>query len=400
MSRILLLAVDPALASRIESFPDHQVASIDRDQFNGISELDGLSRLIGVDAEYVPDVVMFGEGIPLGETLSIAQALDSAFPDVELVLVAEPDTELVLRAMRAGIRDVVPPNISQDDLKVLLHRAVGNVSNRVKVREQVAAPEPVDRNRLIVVASPKGGVGKSTIAANMSVALARAHPMEVVLVDLDLQFGDAATILNLKPKHTLADAFGSAAALDTLILKTFLTVHTAGFYVLCGAESPTVSDTVSAAQVKHLLVQLSAQFRYVVVDTGAGLDEMTLAALEESNEVVLVSSMDVASIRALRKEIDVLSELGLLPTSRHVALNFADRRSGLSVRDVEAVIGLPVDRVIPRSQDVPLAGNRGEPLMLKKRGGPVPKAIRGLVERIHLDEAKERKSKHKGVDVA
>lgn len=400
MSRILLLATGAGLTTRISSIPNHQVASIDRAQFDGIAELDGLGGLLGMDAEYVPDVVIFGEGIPLGETLSIAQTLDSAFPDVELILVAEPDTELVLRAMRAGIRDVVTPRIGEDELKVLLHRASGNVTNRLKTREQAASPEPADRSRLIVVASPKGGVGKSMIAANMSVGLAQKAPMQVVLVDLDLQFGDAATILNLKPKHTLADAFGSTAALDTLILKTFLTVHPAGFYVLCGPESPTVSDNVSAAQIRHLLVQLSTQFRYVVVDTGAGLSEPTLAALEEANEVVLVSSMDVASIRALRKEIDVLAELDLLPESRHVALNFADRRSGLGVRDVEAVIGLPVHVVIPRSQDVPIAGNRGEPLMLKKRGGPVSKAVRGLIDRILLDEAKEKKSTHKGVEVA
>jgi pilus assembly protein CpaE len=101
--------------------------------------------------------------------------------------------------------------------------------------------------------------------------------------------------------------------------------------------------------------------------------------LEESDEVVVVSSMDVTSIRAVRKELDILGELDLLPHRRHILLNFADRNAGLTVRDVENVVGLPVSVVVPRSPDVTVAGNRGESLMLAKKPGSVAKAISQLV---------------------
>jgi pilus assembly protein CpaE len=400
MTHILVLAANPDLTRVVESIPDHHVKSLAR------TEVDQFARQAGVDAlstrggEPLPDVVIIGDEIPTGEALSIAQIFDGTVPDIELMLVAEVDADLALRAMRVGIREIVSPNIAQDDLKVLLHRAGASVSNRMKpfIGGDGAA---IGESRIIVVASPKGGVGKSTIAVNLAVALAAEHPMQAVLVDLDVQFGDVATLLDLKPTHTIADAFGTSAALDTLILKTFLTVHSAGFYVLCGADSPTVGDQVSSSHVTRLLTQLSSQFAHVIVDTSAGLSEHTLAALEVANDVVLVSSMDVSSIRSLRREVDVLSELSLLPSSRHVLLNFADRSSGLAVRDVEEVVGMPVDVVVPRSADVPLAGNRGEPFMLKKRGGPINKSIQALADRMTTDQAKEswlsKRRKHAGV---
>jgi pilus assembly protein CpaE len=399
MTNILVLAANADLTRQIQAIPGHTVVLVGREQVDHITRLDGAESVLGLDPENMPAIVILGDEIPVGEALSIAQNLDTDFPAVELMLIAKADTELALRAMRVGVREIAEPTIAGDELKVLLHRASGNVSNRLKSHLGGGdGPDLVRDSRVIVIASPKGGVGKSTIAANLAIALAATAPMETVLVDLDVQFGDAASLLNLQPTHSIADAFGTTAALDTLILKTFLTVHPAGFYVLCGSESPTFSDKVSGAHIKRLLHQLSAQFRNVIVDTSAGLNEHTLAALEAASEVILVSSMDVSSIRSVRKAVEVLSELNLLPMSRHVVLNFADRRSGLSVRDVEAVIGMPVDVAFPRSADVPVCGNRGEPFMLKKRGGPIAKSMNVLVGRLNGDLGKQsgKRSKRAG----
>ena len=391
MTNILILAANADLTGLIQSIPGHKVATTERVDVDHFARPDGLKGILGPDASGMPEIVIVGDELPVGEALSVAQIIDNGLPGVELMLVADADTELALRAMRVGVREIVSPTISQDEIKVLLHRVGNNVSSRLKPHLGADTTATVEKSRVIVVASPKGGVGKSTIAVNLAVGLAASAPMETVLVDLDVQFGDVATLLNLKPTHSIADAFGTSAALDTLILKTFLTVHSAGFYVLCGADSPTAGDQVSAAHVKRLLNQLSAQFTNVIVDTAAGLSEHTLAALEEANDVILVSSMDVSSIRSLRKEIDVLTELNLLPSSRQIVLNFEDRRSGLVVRDVEAVIGMPVDVVIPRSTDVPLAGNQGEPLVLVKRNGPVTKAMKKLVARLGDEDSTQNK---------
>jgi pilus assembly protein CpaE len=395
MSRILLLGGDGGLEYRLGQFPGNTLvpvtaATVERSDFD--------IRTLMVD-EHVPDIVVLGPQVSRHSAMSIASMLDVMHPQITVVLVAEPTADVMLEAIRAGIRDVLPPEASDEEYRIMLLKAHDHATRRTVRR---ATEEPAEirvvESRVVVVASPKGGVGKSTIAVNLAVGLARQAPQDVVLVDLDLQFGDVATHLDLKPAHSLADAFASRGGLDTLLLKTFLTAHPAGFYALCGSESPAAADKIGPKQVRELLASLASQFRYVIVDTGAGLDEPTLAALEEANDAVFVSSMDVASVRNVRKEIEVLATLNILPARRHLLLNFADRQSGLSVRDVEAVVGLPVNVVVPRSPEVALSSNRGVPVLMEKKGGPATKAMNNVVKRLEDDGSTSTGGfAHKGV---
>jgi pilus assembly protein CpaE len=350
---------------------------------------------------HMPDILVICDDIARRTALSAASLVDVLYPAVSVVMVAEPDAAMVLEAMRAGVRDIIAPDATDEELRVALIKAHDQSARRTVQRAADESAERVVESRVIVVVSPKGGVGKSTIASNLAVGLGRIAPMDVVLVDLDLQFGDIATHLDLMPSHSLSDAFASSGGVDSMLLKTFLTVHPANFYALCGSESPAAADRVGPKQVRELLNRLAEQFRFVVVDTGAGLDEHTLAALEEANEAVIVSSMDVASIRNVRKEIEILAQLNILPAARHFVLNFADRQSGMSVRDVEAVVGLPVNVVVPRAAEVSLAANRGVPVLLDKKAGAAAKAIRQLVKRFDDKGARPKKAfAHKGVDIS
>jgi pilus assembly protein CpaE len=236
--------------------------------------------------------------------------------------------------------------------------------------------------RVITIASPKGGVGKTTVSTNLAIGLTAAAPQSTVLVDLDVQFGDCASALGLVPEYTLPDAVRGPASEDTMVLKTFLTQHPSGLYAVCGAESPAAGDTVSADDVSRLLASLAREFRYVVVDTAPGLSPQTLAALDRATDVVMLTSMDVPGVRGLRKELDVLRELCMIPAGRHVVMNFADPKSGLSVRDVELAIGTGVDVVLPRSSSVPASTNQGVPLVESgKKRDPMVKELRRLVSR-------------------
>jgi pilus assembly protein CpaE len=385
MTRILVLAGTSAITQRISALPGHDVAAVDREVVEKYVRAADIESLLKGDSGTPPEIVVLGDAMSVQEALSLGAMIDRVVPGSELMLISEPDADTVLSAMRAGVREIISQEMTDDELAMLFHRAADNVSNRLKPHLSPNIPADISQSTVVVVISAKGGVGKSTIASNLAVGLARRAPMETVLVDLDIQFGDVATLLDLAPAHSIADAFGTSAAMDTLILKTFLTLHPGGFYVLAGDDSPTVGDHVLSSDVEHLLDQLASQFRYVVVDTGAGLGEHTLAALERADDVVVVSSMDVTSIRAVRKELDVLGELNLLPDRRHLVLNFSDRNAGLTVRDVENVIGAPVSVVVPRSSDVTVAGNRGESLMMAKKLGSVAKAIVKLVDAIVVD---------------
>jgi pilus assembly protein CpaE len=167
---------------------------------------------------------------------------------------------------------------------------------------------------------------------------------------------------------------------------------------VCGAESPAAGDTVSAEDVSRLLASLAREFRYVVVDTAPGLSPQTLAALDRASDVIMLSSMDVPGVRGLRKELDVLRELCMIPAGRHVVMNFADAKSGLSVRDVELAIGTGIDVVLPRSSSVPLSTNQGVPLVESgRRKDPMVQELRRLVSRFAATPLKAagRRARHR-----
>lgn len=392
---VLIVGADDATADRVGAAIGHRAVALSAAAVAGPT----VSLLRGMDAERLPGVIVFTEDVPFERTLAMAQEVRAVRPDVVMILVSRGDASSLIEAMRAGIRDVTP---SLEEPAFLANvRSLLDAQDASGAAATPAAAAPVDfASRTVTVVSPKGGVGKTSISVNLAVALAEQSPMDVVLVDLDLMFGDVSTVLDLRPSHTLEDAFG-AVGRDSLLLKTFLTVHERGFYVLCGAESPAANDKVTGPQVADLIRQLQTQFRYVVVDTAAGLDEATLAALEVSHDAVIVTTMDMACLRSVRKAVELLGELSLLPSSKYVAVSVADKQSGLRIKDVEAVIGVPVDVVLPRTPEVQAAANRGVPAITAIKGGPFVKSIRSLAKRI-FDRAREMESKpgHRRLEVA
>ncbi|TDK25717.1 CobQ/CobB/MinD/ParA nucleotide binding domain-containing protein [Arthrobacter crusticola] len=356
---------------------------------------DGILQQVG---GVPPEVLILGPGINPDDALQLALVFDLQFPETSLVLVAPPNPDLVLAAMRAGVRDVVASDIEVDALRVLLERCCLSAGSRRRGLSLGSEPDH-GKGRVIAVMSPKGGVGKTTVATNLAIGLGKIAPMGVVLVDLDLQFGDVATGLLLEPEHSITEAVHGPAAQDSMVLKAFLTVHPAGVYALCAPRTPAESDYITAEHVTRLLAQLASQFQYVVVDTAPGLGEHCLATLDQATDGVWVCGMDVPSVRGLHKCLDVLRELQLLPRDRHVVLNFADRRSGISVQDVEATLGVPVDVVVPRSRTLPFSTNRGIPVLQGTARDAATKGFQDLVDRFRPQDGSKRKQ-HRRVVVS
>jgi len=327
------------------------------------------------------EVLILGPDVPVEEAMRLATVLNVQVPELSVLLVAEPQPDFILQAMRSGIRDIMSPSADMAEIRVTLERACQSFATRQRTSEPKPAGAP--KGLVIGVFSPKGGVGKTTIATNIAVGLGKLAPMSVVIVDLDLQFGDVASGLYLNPEHTVTDAVTPSASQDSLVLKAFLTVHPASIYALCAPKNPVEADEITPEQVGRLLEQLAEEFRYVVVDTAPGLPEIGLAALEQCTDAVWVSAMDVPSVRGLRSGLDILRKLNLLPETRHVVLNMADSKSGLSVQDVESTVGAPVDISIPRSKAVALSTNRGIPVLQEGAKDPAIKGLNHLVERFN-----------------
>ncbi|MEO6529862.1 MAG: AAA family ATPase [Specibacter sp.] len=357
------------------------------------------SELMARNADGVVDVVVLGPDVNDRQAFSLATAIERLQPEIVVVLAAAASAELMLAAMRAGIRDVVAPDATTGELHQALEQAALTAGTRRLAAEEPAGPQGT-RGRVISVMSPKGGVGKTTVATNLAVGLAKAAPMGVVIVDLDLQFGDVASGLGLEPNYTISDVVSGDAANDAMVLKAYLTPHPCGLYAMCAPLLPAEADGIKPAQLTTLISQLSLEFPFVVLDTSPGLGEEVLAALELATDGVWVCGMDIPSIRGLNHGLEVLRHLDLMPPSNTIVLNFANRHAGLSVKDIEATVGLPVDIVLPISRTLQFSTNAGVPLLQNNRRDPATKGLRNLVNRLSADSDSARKNIHRRAEIS
>ena len=327
-----------------------------------------------------PLVVVIGPGVNEDIGLTWIEAFARQRSDTSIVMVGDMRTELVVGAMRAGASDVVAPNVSHQELVDTLDRARDAATRR---REStIVQNEGGGRGKVIVVLSPKGGAGKTTISSNLAVGLAEELGAgEVGLLDLDVQFGDLSHAMSLMPEHNLGDAaLASRQGLDTTTLKIFLTHHRSGAFVLPAPESLVQAEDVHAEHVKMVLDLMTELFPVVIVDTASGIGEHALMAIEFATDVLFVASPDTPTIRALRREVEAFELIGLVSAQRHLIVNRVEGRGGIGVGEIESTIGLPVSHQIPRSRGVTVSTDEGVPILEDGGRDPAAKALRELVQ--------------------
>jgi pilus assembly protein CpaE len=327
-----------------------------------------------------PEIVAFGPELPIDSVLELAAELDRLNPEIEVLVMADPSPRVWERAARAGVREVVSLTAGHEELGLAVQRTMTTVAAR-RGTSKTAQPAEAPQRALIVVRSPKGGSGKTMVASNVAVTLAKQHPGEVVLVDLDLQFGDMSSALGIEPHYTIADATANAELTPTA-LKTLLSTHKSSLYALFAPPRPDEADVITGDDVAAVLTLLQAAFRYVVVDTAAGTDERVAGALTKATDVVLVCSMDVSSVRAIRKDLESLGAAALSRSRQHIVLNRADSKVALEIKDIEATIGRPIDLHIGSSRLVPLHMNCGVPVVEAEPTSSVARQLGELVHRL------------------
>lgn len=326
-------------------------------------------------------VVFIGPDIAIEQALDYAHELDLVTRDISVIVCAPASADVLNEALHAGVRDVMDPLAAEERILEAYKRAT-DAAARARSKSAADDPRAGAGATVIAVTSPKGGSGKTTIATNLAVGLASAAPGQVVIVDLDLQFGDVATALQLMPEHSVADAARSLSSLDWLSMKIMLSHHPIDLYALCAPESPAEGDRITATQTAEVLKVMQREFRYVVVDTASGLGEHTLTALEAATDIVVICAMDVPGVRSVRTTLITLDEIGLTTPARHVVLTRADARVGLNVDDIERTIGRPIDVTVPSTRAVPLSINQGTPILQsEQRRSAVHQALMQLLER-------------------
>lgn len=329
------------------------------------------------------DTIVLGPGVSEAEAFAIADLMRVHRPGLGVVLVrSQVTTPLLQEALRAGVREVV----HQRDTLGLQAAVQRSAELSVMIREQapslpVASTHADSAGTVITVFSAKGGCGKTTLATNLAVSLADRGRRQVVLVDLDLAFGDVAIALQLFPAHTIADAIPIAGSLDGEAIRAVLTPHSPGLSALVAPVDPGTGESISADLVGRILDLLRRQFDYVVIDTPPAFDDQVIAALDVSDVIALIATLDVPALKNLKLTLETLDLLQYPREKWRVVLNRADSKVGLTVGEVEKTLRTTISSYIPSSRDVPAAINRGVPIMLDDPKHPVSLAIRQFGER-------------------
>jgi pilus assembly protein CpaE len=321
--------------------------------------------------------VVLGPGVDLEAAAALADMLRVTRPATSVILIRRRvDTSVLAEALRSGMREVV----AERDLTGL-----GAAVRRAKqVWTALNGPGAAEGSghvgQLLTVFSPKGGVGKTTLAVNLGIALADRGKARVCVVDLDLGFGDIAITLQLIPARTLADAVHFESGLDFSTLEPLLTPHGSGISTLVAPVQPDAKDSIPPALVGRILSLLKANFDYVIVDTAPTFDEFVLQAFDETSELLLLTTLDVPTLKNVKIAVETLDLLNFPKQRRHLVLNRADDKVGLSAGEVESTLGMKIEVAIPTSSQVANATNSGEPISAALPRHPVSLAVAKLAQ--------------------
>lgn len=371
MGAIIIADRDPEFASKLEKL-------LCREPGQEVIVVPALGRLSDQLEESDANVVVFGPSIPLDGALEAGEAIAArTVPAAVVLVVPKVTTELMRQAMRAGFSDVVGADGTFGEVAVAVLDAGADVTKRRSASgiPSAGAANGAGRGKVVSVFSTKGGVGKTVIASNLGVALAGQLGLRTVLLDLDLQFGDTGIMLQLKPERTIYDAVQSFDRLDAAMLKGFLTHHKSGLDVLLAPLRPEDAESVTATRLARIIALLREFADIVVIDTPAAFDDIVLTAIDKSDEVYAVATMDVASIKNTRISLQKLRQLGYSKDLVKLVLNRADSKVWLELPEVERamegelVAKIPSDRLVPRSV------NKGNPVVIEAPKSAVAKSL-------------------------
>ncbi|MEO5975303.1 MAG: AAA family ATPase [Ilumatobacteraceae bacterium] len=357
----------------------------DRIEFRQVAFESVLTNEIDLTAnellEGKPTAIFIGSDIPTIFAFGLARRLLLVSAPTEVVLVTTTSAENWALAALIGIHNIVDPESGESDFISAIGVSVDRGA-RMRAHFDVNSPAVTKRGRLIAVLSPKGGSGKTTIAVNVATALAQTAPNRTLLIDFDCQFGDVATALGLSPERTLTD-LGNVTRLDATSVKLFMTRDSTGsLLVLPSSSSPEEADLIDKTLAEELLDIMLYEFDYIVVDTAAGIDERSLAAISCATDLVFIANMDVPSVRNLIKELQLLDRLGKPGQTRHFVLNRVTKDSGLEIDDIVEAVGIPITNSLAMSSLLPQRLNSGRAVVLSDPKSSESKSLVSLARKL------------------
>lgn len=332
------------------------------------------------------DVVVAGPGLDDREGLARLEAYAEANPMSAIVMsFARQPRVGVRQLLRIGAVDMVPSTASESTLAKILRRAL----DLSAARQRGPTGRASRRGKIVTIASATGGCGKTFYAVNAAWFLAHHGGGKACLVDLDLQFGEVTSSLRLKPQMTIFDASHHPAGEDADLrdhLDTYLVEHHTGFSVLAAPKDPSEADRIDPPDVLRILEAVRSKFDWVIVDTPPSLTEVVLAALDISELLFVMATLDVPSVRNLGVFLGTLEKLKVPTDAIRLVMNKAERGVGIEVDEVARLFPAGFSSVLPYAKEVSRAVNEGMPILASIPAAEVSRRLAaGLVDLLPED---------------
>jgi pilus assembly protein CpaE len=323
-------------------------------------------------------LVIVGATVPLDEVLMFTAYQRLQRPLIGVVLVRRHlDPNDVLRCLRSGVREVVEES-DWDGIRNACSRSV-DLSKALGTTLRTNS-EQAPYGRVVTVFAGKGGCGRSVIAVNLAAALAAAGGRRVLLVDLDLQFGDVAIMLKLPPERNIAGGIAMAGRLDEPGMRSIITSYKNGIDVLLAPSSPAQGEHVRRELIVEILDLARPHYDFIIVDTPALVTDQVLAALDISDWLVPIVTPDLPTLKSVRLTVEMFDMLDYPKDRRLLVFNRSNSEVGLTADDISEAIGMPFAVHVPSSREVTISVNRAEPLYITNPTHPFSQAIGRLAD--------------------
>ena len=348
------------------------------------------AEAIDLAVKLSPDVILMDINMPDMDGIAATEKIATAAPLTSVIMMSvQGEADYLRRSMLAGAREFLVKPFSSDELNASIRQVSARERQKLSRMAPVAAPaagttyerEP---GQIIAVFSPKGGVGRTTLAVNLAVAAATELNRKVVLVDASFQFGDVGVLLNLNPKgKSIADLLPELEAGEPESLDTFVVTHSAGMRVLLAPPTPETAELITPAAVRKVIDKLSREADVVIVDCSAYFNDTNLAILDMADVILTMLSLEITSIKNMRLFLEVANQLGYEKNKVRLVLNRGDSALGIRIADVEQSIGRKVDDSITSDgRSVVYALNRGVPFFLSNKDAQVSQDVLRLAKAV------------------
>ena len=356
--------------------------TVDEEVVRALLAPDGDVRIVGYVeglGHHMPDadVLVVACGLYTDHAAALIREAVEDRPSRPVVLVTQgAPNGYVDHAFQSGAADIVvlPQPCDTEMAQAMSHQVRFTLSKVVARRNGGSG---VVDGKMVVIIGPKGGSGKTLTATNLAAALADGG-RSVVVVDLDLQFGDVGLALGLTPETTIFDLLSSGGSMDAEKLEAYLVGHPSGARALLAPRRPDQAGRITVEFLREVYALLRATHDVVIVDTPPAFTPEVIAAVDASSAVCMVGMLDALSLKNTRLGFETLELMGYSDADIRFLLNRADSQVGISLDDVKAVVGRAPDVLVPSDRAITRSVNEGMPIALKARGSDAGKAFHGL----------------------